>query len=134
MSIQQVPTAQAEKLARDGFISWRLRDVPAIYYALIPETTCCKSLWQAEQRVRAQLARDLELLARPFRQIGPSNFTMLDDSRMSSVELIAFGLEVGIPQGMEDQPRRPIVLPIAPDPSAAERAHPENATEAAGDD
>ena len=59
-------------LARDAFVQWRLGDVPAIYYDLVPVTYDAAELEAAEKAIRAQLEADLKLCASPWHPIGPA--------------------------------------------------------------
>lgn len=90
--------------AREGYIKWRMADVPAIYTSLMPVTACAKILWFAEQRIREQIETDQRHLANHWRQLGPRcNF--LDFSGFTPEERIAFGLEVHLPAGATDVPK-----------------------------
>lgn len=106
-------TAARRAVARAAFIAWRMQDVPAVYHALVPYSYEAAVLWRAEKAIRSQLAEDLALLAQPWHRVGPA-CNLLDYAGMSDLDMLTFGLEVSVPVGMEDRPRRPITLPPEP--------------------
>lgn len=90
--------------ARDGFICWRMADVPSIYGGLMPLTYNAKTLWEAEKVIRRQLASDIEFAGQPWRRVGP-DCKILDLSELTTQELMQFGLEVSVPLGHRDVPK-----------------------------
>lgn len=93
-----------ERQARQGYINWRMLDLPSVYQDLMPYSCMAKELWEAENAIRKQYAIDQEAAKSPWRKIGPL-CGMLDYTGMSGNKQLEFAIEVSIPIGMEDQPK-----------------------------
>lgn len=91
--------------SREGYIAWRMMDLPTVYHALVPYSCNAKELWDAERAVRAQYAEDLKYSASPWRRIGEPCH-LLDLSDLSAEERMTFGLEVSVPAGQRDIAKR----------------------------
>lgn len=85
--------------ARQGYIAWRMQDLPSVYQQLLPLSYTTKLLWEAERAIRAQYKADQEFGARPWWHIGPP-CRLLDHSGMTGTELIQFDLEITAVTGM----------------------------------
>lgn len=77
---------------RQGYIAWRMSDLPPIYQNLMPVSYKVKTLREAERAIRAQYLEDLKMAETPWRTIGPV-CKMLDLSELTATEKMAFGLE-----------------------------------------
>ena len=90
--------------ARAAYVRWRMNDLPAVYVAMMPATAHCKTLWEAERSIRAQVEVDQKHLASPWRQIGPE-VSILDTSDMTGDELLQFAMSVDVPADLRDAPK-----------------------------
>ena len=77
---------------RQGYIAWRMADLPAIYQNLMPVSFKVKTLKEAERAIRAQYRIDMKMAETPWRTIGPV-CNLLDLSDLSAVEKMTFSLE-----------------------------------------
>lgn len=105
MTEQELQEASRAAQARQGYINWRMADLPVVYQTLMPYSYDTKSLWKAEQAIRRQYDEDQKLALSPWRRIGPA-CALLDHRNMTAQELLDFGCEISVPVGMEDQPKR----------------------------
>ena len=90
--------------AREGYIRWRMGDVPAVYLAMVPLSCCARELWIAERHIRQQMADDARMTAQPWRRIG-EKCSLLDLSGLTTEESLEFGLEAAIPAFCKDAPK-----------------------------
>lgn len=90
-----------KQLARQGYINWRMRDLPAIYQNLMPVSFKGGELWAAEKAIRSQYEADqaaaVEMTERP---IGPA-CNLIDYRDMSAHDKITFSLEVSKPKSRD---------------------------------
>ena len=77
---------------RQGYIAWRMADLPAIYQNLMPLSFKVKTLKEAERAIRAQYRTDMKMAETPWRTIGPV-CNLLDLSELTGVEKMTFSLE-----------------------------------------
>ena len=99
------PDLQRKLAAREGYIAWRMQDVPPIYRTLLPVSYRVDELWAAERSIRGMYADDMAYIEDPWRRVGPP-CGILDSSGLTGTELMSFGLEVSVPVGLEHIPKR----------------------------
>jgi hypothetical protein len=103
MDLMEHERARAQA-ARQGWIAWRMADLPAVYQNLMPVTYDAVELWEAEEAIRRQVAADLKLLQSPWCRIGPE-CSLIDWGDMDSDTRIKIGLRSSIPVGFRDRPK-----------------------------
>ncbi len=96
--------AHRTALSREGYIKWRMGDVPAIYTAMMPPTYNAKYLWMAEKAIRQHMAEDQKLIDSPWRRVGPQPGT-LTFSELTAAEKIEIAVEVECAPGLHDCPK-----------------------------
>ena len=101
---EQHDLERAQK-GRAGFIAWRMGDIPAIYHALVPVSYNAAELLNAEQAVRSQYEHDVAFAASPWRRVGPP-CCLLDYTGMTGREELEIALQMQVPLGLPDAPKR----------------------------
>jgi hypothetical protein len=87
--------------ARQGYIAWRMADLPSLYTNLMPLSCLANILIDAERAIRVQYREDQKMAATPWRRIGPA-CALLDYTGLDGIQKLTFGLENRPPAGFTD--------------------------------